>query len=98
MALYEEPTAKQAVVHDTPDRLADAAFVTIVHVLPTRRSVNVLLPVGVNELPTATQLVALGHETSDKEFEYEGMVFGLATIAHPDPFQRSVKVRVAVVS
>ena len=46
--------------------------------------------------PTAKQLVVLRHAMLEGKVEVEPLGFGLPTIAHVEPFQRSVKFRVAV--
>ena len=66
---------------------------TIDHLAPSQRSTSVLLADDdVEELPTAKQLVVVGHDTSASELPDALAALGLATIDHVAPFQCSISV------
>ena len=101
---YELPTAKQLVglEHEIAFKglvLAGAGPVltTRVHVVPFQRAMSDCdgpPPAGdVKNSPTAKQVSALGHETPWKMLRVLPG-FGLATIDHAVPFQRSTRVSV----
>jgi hypothetical protein len=54
-------------------------------------------PNGTENMPTAKQLFALGHDTLNKK-STGAPGFGLGTIVHVAPFQRSMSVKVFVPS
>ena len=87
------PTATQLVgdVHATPFRppLVGSAlgFPTTDHFEPFHRSIKVA-----PELPTAKQVVVVGHDTSASELSVAPGTFGLATVDHFEPFQCSISV------
>jgi hypothetical protein len=90
----ENPTAKQlvALVHETPlselnDAPATFALATIAQLVPFQRSTNVRVPPEVLKYPTATQFVALVHDTPDSDLPAG---FGLDTIVQLVLFQRSI--------
>jgi len=94
-----KPTAKQLVVstHDTP-KSADwvaplgLGLVTIAQVVPFQRSTNVF-STEFDLSPTAKQLVVSTHDTASSSALVEPSVgFGLPTIDHLVPFQRSTNV------
>jgi hypothetical protein len=96
----KDPTAKQvvAVGHDTPARLVwDAPLgrgtFTIDHVVPFQCSTNLEGTPFVVDEPTAKQLVVVAHDTPFKKLSEAPAAFGLATIDHFVPSQRSVSVR-----
>ena len=101
---YELPTAKQLVglEHEMAFNglvLAGAgpALTTRVHAVPFQRAMSDCdgpPPAGdVKNSPTAKQALVLGHETPWKMLRVLPG-FGLFTIAHAEPFQRSTKVSV----
>jgi hypothetical protein len=101
VGVKREPTAKHAVLvaHATPNSKLDVAptgfgLGTIDQWLPSQRSVSVrggVLLLAV-ELPTATQLVRLVHETPFNSMS-TAIGLGLATIVQLTPFHRSISVR-----
>ena len=88
------PTATQLVenLQATPFRPplvgTEAGLPTIDHVAPFHRSIKAVVP----ELPTAKQLVVVGHDTSASELSVAPATFGLVLIDHFEPFQRSINV------
>ena len=88
------PAATQLVedVQATPFRPplvgTEVGLPTIDHFAPFHRSIKTAVP----ELPTAKQLVDVGHDTSASELSVAPATFGLATIDHFAPFQRSINV------
>ena len=87
-----DPTAMQlaAAEHDTARRCFDvsASPLVIVHTEPFHRSTSTR---SVSPLPTAVQFVAVQQETASSDAFWLGG-FGLGTIDHDVPFQRSVSV------
>ena len=94
-----EPTAKQLVVlrHATPcSPLAAGSGLGLVltaQLVPFQRSMNVCTDVLLyRTVPTAKQLVVLGHDRSSSQLLVAPAGFGLATIDHAVPFHRSTSV------
>src|ERR1700721_2183782 len=70
------------------------ALVTRVHALPSQVSASVwVLADPLNELPTATQLPVLTHDTPKTPLPLTPSGFGLATRTHLAPFQVAASVR-----
>jgi hypothetical protein len=91
----ELPTATQLVklAHATPRRTLEDTPVglgldTIDHIVPSHRSTNVAVTEPVDELPTATQLVALAHATPPIVVPVAPAGTGIDTNDHLDPSQR----------
>ena len=62
------------------------------HRVPSQRSaIGRVVPL-LCELPIATQLVAVAHDTAVSDVSVDPPGFGLATGVHADPFQRSTRV------
>ena len=90
------PTAVQSVglVQVTPINSKNAAvglgLLTIDHVLPFQRSTSVFAAVSVSSMPTAKQLVAVGHDTPARSTMSAADVLAGGTIDHFVPFQCSI--------
>ena len=85
-----EPTAKQLceLQHETPTNVPVRVVGMIVQRLPFHRSISVLPS---DEFPTAKHIVVVGHVTALSALKWPDR-FGLLTIDHFDPFQRSINV------
>jgi hypothetical protein len=64
----------------------------IPHALPFQCSVKVLISVLVAKMPTAKQLLALGHDTLESPDCSALLGFGLGSVDHALPFQCSISV------
>jgi hypothetical protein len=94
------PTAKQLVVlvqetlaSELLDAPAGLGLATIDQLVPFQRSMSVCVPELFVDWPTATQLVALTHDTPASELAVVPPGFGLARSDQLVPFHRSTSVR-----
>jgi hypothetical protein len=93
------PTAKQlvTVVQDTPERpLKDApgglGLAAIDQLVPFQCSISGRAPELLKSWPTVKQLLALIHDTAEREFSVVSEGLGLATMDQLVPFQCSIRV------
>src|SRR6476660_336405 len=103
MFACHEPTAWQLVVvgHDTPFKTAEAAplglgTATIDHVVPFQRSIRRRVIPLFSLLPTAKQVVVLGHDTRLSTDTVAPVGLRLGTTDQVEPFHRSTNVCVVV--
>ena len=97
--MLEEPTATQfaAVAQDTEERalwkVKRLGLATIDHRVPFQCSTKILMaPEDRLYWPTATQVVAVVHDTPERKELTLGPGLGLVMIDHFAPFQCSTKV------